>query len=216
MRRLLPVSLFVVPFGIAYGVAATEQGLGPFQTIAMSALVFTATAQFAALDFLEEPIAYLSLGLVVLALSGRHIIMSAALSKWINQLPVKRRLATLAFLSDANFADFHTSLQREKTDLGVLFGGGVTLWLAWVGSTATGAFGGDLFGETDHLGFDVVMICFFAATVFGAVRRSQTLFLPVLSAMAVSALTYPYMPTGWNIILAAFVGGAVAVMLHAE
>lgn len=216
MKRLLPVSLFVVPFGIAYGVAATEQGLGPFQATAMSGLVFTATAQFAALDFLEEPIAFFSLGLVVLALSGRHIIMSAALSKWINQLSVKRRLVILAFLSDANFADFQTSLQRGEYDLGIFLGGGLMLWLAWVGSTAAGAFGGDLIGNTDHLGFDVVMICFFAATVFGAVRSSTKMFLPVVAAMAVSAMTYPILPTGWNIIFAAMVGGAVAVVRNAE
>ncbi len=82
MRRLLPVSLFVAPFGIAFGIAATEQGLVPIQATVMSVFVFTATAQFAALDFLNEPVAFASLFLVVLALSGRHVIMGAALSRW--------------------------------------------------------------------------------------------------------------------------------------
>lgn len=67
MRRLMPVSLFVIPFGVAFGIAAVEQGLSPVQATAMSFVVFTATAHFAALDFLNEPIAFVSLFFVVLA-----------------------------------------------------------------------------------------------------------------------------------------------------
>lgn len=216
MRGLLPISIFVIPYGIAFGIAATEQGVGPFQATAMSFFVFTATVQFAALDFLPEPVPFISLGLVALALSGRHIIMGAALSKWINQLPIAKRATTLMLLSDANFADTQLSLQRGENDLGRLLGGGVMLWVTWIASTALGAFGGDMLGDTEAYGFGVVMPCFFAATVFGMARRSTKMVLPVLASMGIAALTFPLLPVGWNIILGAIIGGAVAVMRHAE
>jgi len=216
MRRLLPVSLFVVPFGVAFGISAVEQGLGPIQATLMSVAVFTATAQFASLDFLNEPVAFASLFLVVLALSGRHVIMGAALSRWINRLPLAKRMATLAFLSDANFADTQPLLRKGETDLGVLLGGGLMLWVSWVGSTALGAFGGDLLGDTDAYGFGAVMLCFFAATATGMLRGAPGLVLPTIAAMAISVLTLPLLPTGWNIILAAVVGGLLAAMFHAE
>jgi len=216
MSRLLPICMFVVPFGIAFGIAAVEQGIGPYQATAMSAFVFTATAQFASLEFLHDPVAFASLGLVALALSGRHVIMGAALSKWLNQLPLGKRLATIMFLSDANFADTQTLLQRGDTDLGPLMGGGVMLWITWVGSTALGAFGGDLLGDTDAYGFGVVMLCFFAATAFGMVRRATTMVLPAAAAIAVSVATYPVLPTGWNIILAAVIGGLVSAFANVE
>ena len=41
-RRLLPVAVFVVPFGVAFGAAALAQGLTAAQALAMSALVFAA------------------------------------------------------------------------------------------------------------------------------------------------------------------------------
>lgn len=211
-RRLAPICLFVAPFGIAFGIAATENGLGPIQATVMSALVFTATAQFAALDFMNDPIALFSLGLVVLALSGRHIVMGAALSRWINRLSLGQRLITLSVLSDANFADAQRSLQHGGADLGPLFGGGLALWSTWVASTALGAFGGNILGDTEAYGFGAVMLCFFAATVTGMVRASKGLILPVVVSMAVSALTLPYLPTGWNIILAALVGGTIAAI----
>lgn len=216
MRRLLPVSLFVVPFGVAFGVSAIDHGLGPLQATVMSLLVFTATAQFAALDFLNEPVAFGSLLLVVLALSARHVIMGAALSGWINRLPLAKRLATLTLLSDANFADTQPLLQKGESDLGILLGGGLIMWFAWTASTALGAFGGNLLGDTDAYGFGAVMVCFFAATAVGMLRASSGLVLPTAIAMAVAALTLPLLPTGWNIILAALTGGVLAAVFHAE
>ncbi|MEO0978395.1 MAG: AzlC family ABC transporter permease [Pseudomonadota bacterium] len=216
MTRLLPICLFVIPFGIAFGIAATERGIGPLQATAMSGFVFTATAQFAALDFLQDPVAFFSLGLVALALSGRHLIMGAALAKWVNQLPAGKRFLTLMFLSDANFADTQTLLQRGETDLGPLLGGGLLLWVTWVGSTSVGAFGGDLVGDPEAFGFGVVMLCFFAATALGMVRSTPSLTIPVLVAISISAVALPYLPNGWNILLAAILGGCAAAWRHAE
>jgi len=216
MRRLLPVSLFIIPFGVAFGVAAIEQGLGPVQTTMMSFFVFTATAQFAALDFLSEPVAFVSLLLVVLVLNGRHVIMGAALSRWINRLPLGKRLTSLALLSDANFADAQPVLQKGETDSGVLLGGGLMLWLTWVGSTALGAFSGDLLGDTDAYGFGAIMVCFFAATTVKMLQGSSGLILPTIAAMAVSASTISFLPMGWNIIIAALIGGSLAAIRHAK
>ncbi|MEM9196835.1 MAG: AzlC family ABC transporter permease [Pseudomonadota bacterium] len=211
IRQLLPISIFVIPFGLAFGIAAIEQGLGALQTTLMSALVFTAVAQFAALEFLAEPVAYVSLGLVVLALSARNVIIGATLARWINPLPAGKRLLTLAFLTDANFSVAHGDLQRGETDLGPFLGGGIALWTAWVAGTALGAYGGDLIGNAEAFGVSAAMPCFFAATVVGTLRRASGLMVPVACAVAVSALTYPILPTGWNIILAALVGGALSV-----
>ena len=216
MRKLSIVALFVIPFGIAFGVAATEQGLTPGQALIMSAVVFTAIVQFAILDFLSPPIALFSLSLVALALSGRHVVMGAALSKSINELPLGKRLLTLAFLSDAPFAEAQTTAKNGRSDPGIVLGGGLVLWLAWLLGTAIGAYGGALLGDTDAYGFGAVLLSFFAATLLQMTRRSQGMLLPVLVAMAVSAFTLPFLPMGWNILLAAPIGGAIALMTHRE
>ncbi|MEM9428277.1 MAG: AzlC family ABC transporter permease, partial [Pseudomonadota bacterium] len=216
IRRLLPICIFVVPFGVAFGVAAVAGGLGPLQATGMSVFVFTATAQFAALEFLRDPVAFVSLGLVALSLSARHIIMGAALSAWVNQLPLGRRLAVLFFLSDANFADTQASMREGSPDLGPLLGGGLALWATWAASTAAGAFGGRIFGDTEAYGFGSLMLCFFAATALGMVRGSHGLIWPVVAASAVSMMTLPLLPTGWNILLAALLGGLISVATHAE
>lgn len=215
MRRLLPVAVFVIPFGIAFGVAAVERGLSATQAVVMSAFVFSGTAQFAALDFWREPIAFLSLGLVVLALNGRHIIMSAALSPWLNRVGIGRRLLVLGFLSDANFADSRSGLKDSDGDLGPMLGGGIVLWMTWVTGTAIGVLGGSVLGHPETFGFDVVMVCFFAAVVARHLQQASNV-VPVIVAAMVAALTLEWLPLGWNIILAALAGALTAVFRSAR
>lgn len=214
-RRLLPIALFTVPFGIAFGVAASEQGLSPVQSIVMSALVFSGAAQFAALDFWREPVAFMSLGLLMLALNGRHVIMGAALFPWLRQLPLRRRVFVLGFLSDANFADSQPAFRNGGRDAGLLLGGGMALWTAWVTGTAIGALGGHALTDLDALGLDVVMVCFFAAvTAPQLFVRSNV--APVLVAAGAAVLTLGWLPAGWNILFGALAGGITALATDAR
>ena len=84
MRRMAVIALFITPFGIAYGVAATEQGMSATEAILMSAVVFAGAAQFATLDLWQAPVAFVSLALLVLAVNARMVIMGAALAAWLN------------------------------------------------------------------------------------------------------------------------------------
>jgi len=213
--RLLPIAIFTLPFGIAFGVAASEAGMTSFQTITMSVLVFSGAAQFAVLDFWGAPLAFGSLAMVVLALNARHVIMGAALSPWINRLPVWQRVLTLGYLSDPNFADSQPSFQDGEKDAGVLLGGGLVLWAFWVAGTAVGAFGGNAIGDTSAFGIDVVMPCFFVSLVVARMKTGKA-FAPVVTATAVSVVLLGFVPAGWNIVLAALAGGLIGALFHAE
>ncbi|EWH03138.1 AzlC family ABC transporter permease [Halomonas sp. BC04] len=50
IRRMAPLCLFVVVFGLAFGVAALSRGLSGLEAMLMSALVFAGASQFAALE----------------------------------------------------------------------------------------------------------------------------------------------------------------------
>lgn len=215
VRTLLPVAIFVIPFGIAFGVAASERGLSVVQSLGMSALVFSGAAQFPTLEFWHDPIAFASLALVVLAVNARHVVMGAALSPWINTLPVRHRVLLLSLLSDPNFASGQMALRAGERDLGVLLGGGLILWVNWVAGTAIGALAGRLIGAPATFGLDVVMTCFLAAMVAGQIER-RTKILPVLVAAVVAVVLLDHVPTGWNVILGALAGGIAGSVRHAR
>lgn len=215
MVRLFPIALFTLPFGLAFAVAAKDAGLTDIQAISMSILTFSGAAQFAALDFWGETIAFGSLAMVVLALNARHVIMGVAVSPWINQLRTGQRVLTLSLLSDPNFADSQPSFRRGERDAGILFGGGVILWVFWVTGTVIGVLGGTAIGDTSALGIDVVMPCFFVAVVIGQLKGRVTL-LPIAVASVVSVALLGGVPTGWNVVLGALAGGIAGVWRHAK
>ena len=205
------MALLVVPFGLAFGTAALERGLTPLQALIMSATVFAGASQFAALELWRAPLPFVSLALLVLAVNARHLVLGAALSGWVNPLPRGRRLLALALLSDANFADAKAARDEGARDAGILLGGGLAMWAAWVGGTALGAYGGAALGDLDRLGVDAAMPAFFAAAVAGGLRaRADPGPVAVASLVAVAALDA--LPAGWNVILAALCGGAVGAL----
>ena len=153
--------------------------------------------------------------MVIFALNARHVIMGAALSPWINQLPIGQRVLALSYLSDPNFADSQPTFQNGEKDAGVLLGGGLILWTFWVAGTAVGAMGGRAIGDTAAFGIDVVMPCFFVAAVVGKMKGRKT-FVPVIAASIVSVVLLGLVPTGWNVVLGALAGGLTGVLFRAD
>lgn len=214
MRRLLPVAVFVIPFGLAFGTAAIAKGFTAIQAVVMSALVFSGAAQFASLDLWGDNIAFLSLAAIAAAVNARHVIMGAALSRWINGLPFTRRLWLMGSMSDPNYADSLTAFRGGERDMGVLFGGGLILWLNWVAGTVIGTVASQI-GDISVFGFDVVMVCFFAALLVDQVRQPGAL-APVLVAAPLAVVLMTWLPTGWNVVVAALAGGCVAMVRHGD
>ncbi|SLN33770.1 AzlC protein [Ruegeria meonggei] len=206
MMRLAPISVFVVPFGVGFGIAAIEQGLTVVQAVAMSAVVFSGAAQFASLEFWPEPVGLTSIALVMFAVNARFIITGAALSTWLNQLPILTRWFSLSFLSDPNFVDSRSAFQAGEKDVGVFLGGGLILWLTWVGGTVLGALAGENLGDLKVYGFDVVMVCFFATAITSRLKPLSAV-VPAFISAAIAIATLDLLPLGWNIIAASVAGG---------
>lgn len=78
-KRMAPLSLFVVAFGLAFGVAAIQHGLSSWETLLMSSLVFAGTAQFAALELWGPTIPLTALIATTFAINARHLLMGASL-----------------------------------------------------------------------------------------------------------------------------------------
>lgn len=211
LRRMAPVAVVVVPFGMGFGAAAIEAGLAPLEALAMSAVVFAGASQFAVLEVWHAPLPLLTIAALTLAVNARHVVMGAALSGWLRGLPWARRTGSLMLLSDANFADAQAAAGQGVRDVGVLVGGGLALWMGWVLGTAGGVALGAALGSLDRLGVDVVMPAFFAAALLGAVRSRADL-PPIAVAGLAAVAASGALPAGWDVIGAALCGGLVGAL----
>jgi 4-azaleucine resistance transporter AzlC len=213
MVDIAPLAAFVVPFGIAFGVAASAKGMPPDISIFMSVAIFAGASQFAALDLWHAPLPLATLALTVLAVNARLILLGAALAPWLLKVPVMRRLAALLVLNDSNFAYAMAAHARGETDAGILLGSGLLMWAMWAASTAAGAVAGSLLGDLSRFGLDAVMVAYFAAIVVGQWKGRPDL-APFAAAAAVAVAATYVLPTGWHIVAGALAGGLVGVWRH--
>lgn len=98
-KSLLPISFFVIVFGVAFGLAAVQAGLGESSIMAMSTLVFAGAAQFAVLKLWGEHVPLIPLIITVFAINARHLLMGATLYPWLRELPRAKRYGVMLVVS---------------------------------------------------------------------------------------------------------------------
>lgn len=211
-RQLVPLSLFVMVFGMAFGLAAVQAGLNEATIIGMSALVFAGASQFAALELWGGQIPLFTLLVTVFAINARHLLMGATLYPWLSQLPPGRRYGIMLVASDANWAMSMQAFSCDRPGFGLLFGGGLSLWLFWVAGSWLGIHFGNAISEPERLGMDMVLACFLLAMVVGGERSPRMFGIWCVAAVS-SLLAYRFLPENSHVVVGALAGGVAGILL---
>jgi predicted branched-subunit amino acid permease len=196
----------VAPFGLAFGISATDAGLRPWETIAFSAFVFGGSAQFAAVDVMGDGGAALSAVVAGLLLNLRclayGVVMAPSLrgpwwkrALW-SQVMVDQPAALGAAQSDPDMARYAYLVC------------GTYLFIFWNIATVVGALALPTAGDivTDW-GLDAGIPAVFLALLWPRLRQSDQRRTAGAGAASALALT-PVTPAGLPVGGAAF--GAVA------
>lgn len=212
LKRMAPMSLFVIAFGLAFGVAALQQGLSGLETLLMSGLVFAGAAQFAVLDLWGPEIPVIALIATTFAINARHLLMGASLYPRLRHLPPRQRYSSLLILSDSNWAMAASDYRRGETNVGMLVGGGLALWMAWMVGTLIGVVFGSGISDPERFGLDVIMGCFLLAMLVGGTRDPWVL-LPWGVAALASMAALAWMPANAHVIVGALAGGVTGLLM---
>ena len=210
-KRLLPISMFVMVFAVAFGLAAAQTGLDEASTVLMSTLVFAGAAQFAALDLWGQHVPVVPLIVTVFAINARHLLMGATLYPWLRELPRAKRYGVMVVVSDANWAMSMQAFNSGKAGMGLLFGGGLALWSAWALGSWLGLKFGSVIQNPVGLGLDMVMGCFLLAMVLGGQKSMRMLIIWSVAAVA-SLLAYHYLPENSHVVTGAVAGGLLGAV----
>lgn len=210
-KQLLPISVFVVVFGIAFGLAAAQTGLNHGMVLLMSALVFAGTAQFAVLELWGQHVPVVPLIVTVFAINARHLLMGATLYPWLRKLPRTKRYGVMLFISDANWAMSMQAFNSSRRGMGLLLGGGIALWLAWALGTWLGLYFGSTIQDPLSLGLDMVMGCFLLAMVIGSEKNLRMLLIWIIAAGS-SLLAFWYLPENSHVVVGALAGGLLGTL----
>lgn len=124
-------------FGVMFGIAAASADITSWQALLMTTAVFSATAQFATLEFWQSPLPITAIALSVALVSSRYILLGLSLTHHLDGHSWGKRLLSLFLLSDPSVI---TALKQDKQvdKLSYMLGYSLSLLFSWVLATAVG------------------------------------------------------------------------------
>lgn len=211
VRLGIPFALAGGLVALSFGVVARDVGLSAVAAIAMSAIVFAGSAQFAAIAILAAGggvAAAIGAGALM---NSRFLMMGVALAP---SLPGRWpwRAAQGQTVVDASWA---LAARGDGTfDRWLLFGTTSIQYVTWSLGTVLGSLGGGALGDTDKLGLDAIYPAFFVALLIGEARSGRARGAAAIGALVALALV-PVAPAGIP-VLAASVGALLGLTQRAR
>lgn len=206
VRVGLSISVATGLYGISFGALSVASGLGFWQTMALSLLLFSGGSQFAFIGVLSGG----GTGLAAMSASALLGIRNGVYGMQINALVRPRgwRKAAAAHVT----IDESTATATGQTDPAEQRRGfwtaGLGVLALWSLFTAVGAVVGDALGDPKQWGLDGAAVAAFLALLWPRLKSRDSAAIAVVCALA-TVLTVPLLPSGLPILVAA----AVAVVL---
>ncbi len=195
-RNSAPFILIVAPFGMLFGVFASEAGLSLIETMTFSISVFAGAAQLTALQMLEDQAPTLIVLISALAVNLRVAMYSASLTPYLGQATLWQRALVAYFTVDQSYAlsvaKFETTPDMPlSAKLGYFFGTVAPIAPSWYLATLAGAVLGARIPA--DLPLDFALPITFLAIVAPMLRTAAHLaaaFVAIMVALICAGLPY--------------------------
>ncbi len=197
-RRIAPIGAAAAVFGASFAVLARTADFGFAASIVMSATTFAGSAQFAAASILGTGGTLAAAIVAASLLNARYAPISVTVAGEFHG-SFFRRLLEAQLIVDESWA-----LSRRgdgRYDRRLLVGGGLSLYVCWIGGTAVGALLGDTLGDPERYGLDAAFPALFLALLVPQVRTRRSL-AAALAGAAIAFVLIPLTPAGVPIIAA--------------
>lgn len=132
----LPFLLMVGPFGMLFGVVATEAGMTVLQSMVMTSVVVAGAAQFSAVQILNDGQAFYIAVLTGLAVNMRMAMYSASIAKYVGEAPIYKRALLSYLMVDQTYALGVSKYEQEpdmsiNEKLGYFYGTAFLIFPTW-------------------------------------------------------------------------------------
>lgn len=212
VREVVPAVISTAPFGMLIGATAVQAGFSPVSATALSLFAFAATAQFAAVELLQQGATLYVVLLTAVLINLRYVIFSASLSPKVAHLSRPWRAVVAFPLFDINYAlavaHFSDTDPAESHRGWYFVGASLPLIVALVLGTLAGAIVGQSVGEGLHLDF-VIPLIFLSLLAPQVDGRPSLLAAVGAGGVAVLGVGLPF---NLGLLIATGAGTAVGVM----
>lgn len=196
LRDGAPFALVIVPFGLLFGVAASEAGWNLTQILGMSIFVIAGASQFTALQLLSDQAPLVIVIITSLAVNLRLAMYSASLAPLIGAAPFWQRALIAYGLTDQTYGTTITNATL-RAPMGAhdrvwhFFGSAAAICPLWYVSSIAGALLGSAIPPALALDF-AVPITFIAlvAPMLRSVPHVAAAFVSVAVSLALAWMPY--------------------------
>jgi 4-azaleucine resistance transporter AzlC len=197
IRAALPVVLPTLVLGISFGILARPV-MGSVAPVAMSVVVFSGGAQFAALSVLQGGGAALAAITAAMLMNARWLPMSFAMAPSLRGGRLRRSLEAQAIVD----ASFVMSSRGDGTfDRGVLLGALIPQFVSWTIGTIIGVLLAGSIDDPSQFGLDAIFPAFYLALLLREANSRRAYETMLLAACITVALTF-FAPPGVPVIVA--------------
>ena len=206
-RAGLPFQLVILPFGMLFGIVATDAGLSTFEALAFSVVVIAGAAQFTAIQLLVDQAPLIVVLASAIAVNLRMAMYSASLTPHLGRLPLWKRALSAYFLVDQVYAsailEYEDRPKQTPEEKFAFFVGVVTpICIPWYLATIVGAVVGNAIPP--ELGLDFAVPITFLAMVGPMMRTKAHVLAAIVSV--ITALAFVWLPYNLGLLVGALAG----------
>ncbi len=202
VKRLLPITPGVVPFGLIMGTVASNSGLSLFEGMSMNFMVFAGASQLAALELMNAKSPILIVVLTGFVINLRFIMYSASLAPIVKDLSPLKKLGLAYTMTDQSYAvsivEFE-KIKNTKDQIAFYMGTVVMMMSAWHLSTLTGIVFGNFAPKSISLDFAVPLAFM---SIVQPLIKNKVFATVALTSASMSILTYS-LPYNLGLIISA-------------
>lgn len=201
LKQGMSIGLATGAYGISFGALAVVGGLSVWQTVALSALMFTGASQFAFAGVFAVGGSPLAAVTTSTLLGLRHVSYGALLAPTLRPMPPLRRALAAQLTIDESTAVALAQPTREARRVG-FWSAAVSVYVLWNAFTVVGALAGTRIGDPNAWGLDAAAAAAFLGLLWTHLKTRHARWTALLAGALTLALT-PLLPAGLPLLVAA-------------
>lgn len=199
--QAISIGLAISPFGLAFGALCAESGIGVWEALGFSSLVFGGSSQFAAVSVLADD------GTVIAAVTAGLLLNLRSLAFGVSMAPSLKgsllwRAGASQLMIDESTAIGSSQSTHELRRYGYLWGG-LSVFVLW---NATTLIGVSVLSEAESLitdlGIDATIPAAFLGLIWNKLENAKHRVVALIGAIT-ALILIPITPAGIPVIAAA-------------
>ena len=200
--QAISIGLAIAPFGLAFGALCAESGIGVWEALGFSSIVFGGSSQFAAVSVLADDgtiIAAITAGLL---LNLRSLAFGVSMASSLNG-PFLWRAGISQLMIDESTAIGSAQDTHELRRYGYMWGG-LSVFVLWNTTTLIGvSVLSDAEALITDLGIDATIPAAFLGLIWNKLEDGVHRAIALLGSL-LALILIPFTPAGIPVIAAAF------------